>query len=273
MNDEESGFSTPLAMTVLFSLSILVMALCMLVYASEKKIISAENNVEKLNEISVLIFQMEKEIQAFKDVKCDTEDSYEIKNILTCLNEYNYEVFDVSTGINRNFISRKILSDKAFENYLRSNGMEQDCKYSWINPEFAEEDVINEIQEEHEGIDLFPLINGFPLMNIYRMDNDLLMAVLAFYRISEPEKKVSAIRGMLGLETEIKDIAEVFEISTEHPLFNLVCTKTSFFEFRIEMGDYEVKAVFAAVPDKESKKKIDRYMLIDKSVLRKECAA
>ena len=47
-------------------------------------------------------------------------------------------------------------------------------------------------------------------------------------------------------------------------------TKTAFFEFSFEKDGYEVKAVFAAVPDVNDKKKISRYMLIDKTVMKKE---
>ncbi len=270
MIDNESGFSTPLAMTVIFSLSVIVMSLSLFVYASQRKIISYENKIEIRNSIDLLISEMEREIQGLKEIKCDTYDDHEIKNLLNCLTGYEYTVCDVSTGLKRKFLSDRILCDKAFDRYLSMHEEDTDVSYAWVNPQFADEKIIEGLQKEHKKENLFPLINSFPLMNIYRMNDDLVKAVIDFYRIEEAERKTSELRSLLGRECEIKDIARVLEIGEGHPFFDLVGTKTAFFEFSFEKDGYEVKAVFAAVPDVNDKKKISRYMLIDKTVMKKE---
>lgn len=273
MSKKQNGFSTPYAITVIFSLSVLVMALSSFVFTSQKKLISYEKYASDIKDINNLISEIETELQGLKDVECDTCDNYEIEGLLNCLIGYKYSIFDVSTGIKRNFIGNKVFSDKAFKNYFLTHDETTEPLYTWINPHFVDEGFIEDLKKEHARDNLFPLVNEYPLMNIYRMNDDLIKIILDFYKIKDSERKVLELKGILGREIEIKDIARLLEISENHPFFDLVGTKTTFYELDFEKDGYEIQTIFAAVPDKKEKRKIARYMLIDKTIMKKRFTA
>lgn len=143
MKSKESGFSTAFALTVIFSLCVITLSFAMIVNANEKKINSYKSAVEARKKADAIILDIEKQIQSLKEYSSDI-DEYQIKSLVSDVCNYDFIVEDVSTGINKNFISSKILEDESVRRYMTLNEESALAKYGWINPRFADKTVLDE---------------------------------------------------------------------------------------------------------------------------------
>ena len=64
-------------------------------------------------------------------------------------------------------------------------------------------------------------------------------------------------------------MAELLGVGTSDPILDLIGTKTVFWKVGFETERSKVSAVFAAVPEKESQKKIEKYILVKKEIISK----
>ena len=95
------------------------------------------------------------------------------------------------------------------------------------------------------------------------------MAVLGYFKIKNGEQKLEQIREKLNGETSSKELAEILGISESHAVFDLIGFKTLFWKISFETDKCVCSAVFAAVPQKDNQKKIDRYILVEKDIVHK----
>lgn len=268
MENKESGFSTAFALTVIFSLCVITLSFTMIVSADEKKINAYKKNVDERKEADAVILNIEKQIQSLKDNPSDT-DEYQIRSLVSEVCSYDFTVEDVSTDINKNFISSEILENEYIRQYVLSNEEEAFREYGWINPKFAEKKVIDEVSADFENKNTFPLINNMPLLNIHFMSDSFIKAVLEYYKIKNAKQKIESIKQKLNAETTVKELAEILEVSETHSVFDLIGFKTVFWKIIFETDKYRCNAVFAAVPQKENQKKIKKYILVKKEVFNK----
>lgn len=266
MLSDERGFSTPLAMIVIFSLSIMISALCIFMVSCEKKINSYKKIIEARKDADRIIKEIEVHIQQLKENKCDL-DSYDIEVILKDICENDFSIKDVSTGINLKFMKEAFIKSNPINEYITVTGDNVFTEYSWINPKIADENILNNITEDYDSKDLFPLVNNLPPLNIHNMSEDYIKAVLDFYHINTSSEKAFLIKDKTKSEISLKEIAELLEISENHPLFDWIGTKTIFWEIKFRTSKYSVNSVFAAIPEKNNQKKIEKYILIEKNIL------
>ena len=92
MKNDESGFSTPLALTVIFSLCVITLSFCMIVATNEKKINSFEKLYESRKDINLIIDRIEKNIQGLRDYSNDI-DEYQITTLLLSDFEYDLKIY------------------------------------------------------------------------------------------------------------------------------------------------------------------------------------
>ncbi|UKI54643.1 MAG: hypothetical protein L6V90_08150 [Treponema succinifaciens] len=177
---------------------------------------------------------------------------------------FELSVSDASTGINKNFTSKVILKSKAISGCIEANREDIFAEYGWINPKFSGKAVIEQAEKDFEGKGTFPLINTFPPLNIFNMSGDFIKAVLELCRIKDAEKKTELIKGSLNPDTTIKELAEILGVGENHPVFDLLGTKTAFWKIGFETEKARACAVFAAVPEKENQRKIEKYILAEK---------
>ena len=268
MKSKESGFSTAFALTVIFSLCVITLSFAMIVNANEKKICSYKKAFDARKNANKILFNIEEKLQELKDYPSDI-DECQILSLISMECDYEITVKDVSTGINENFVSSEILEDESVRRYMTLNEEVALTEYGWINPRFADKTVLDEISLDFENKNAFPLINNTPPLNIHFMTDDFIMAVLEYFKIKNGEHKIEQIREKLNCETSSKELAKILGISESHAFFDLIGFKTLFWKISFETDKCVCSAVFAAVPQKDNQKKIDRYILVEKDIVHK----
>ena len=266
MKNHDGGFSTPLAMAAIFSLCILALPLCLATAANERRMDSYKKLTEERKKIDAAIFDLEEKIQMLKDSQSDS-DEHEILYLLSSACDFNLSVSDVSTGINKNFISKEILKNKAINDCIKANGEEIFSEYGWINPKVSDKAIVEQTSKDFEEKNTFPLVNTFPPLNIFNMSGNFIKAVLEFCGIKDAEKKTELIKDNLNPDTTEKELAEILGTGENHPVFELLGTKTAFWKVDFETEKARACAVFAAVPEKENQRKIEKYILVEKKIL------
>lgn len=265
MYRNEKGFSTPIALTVIFSLCLLVLSVILLVYTNEKKInsykkqIIAEKNAEKL------LQDIGEEIQFFKEEENDNPGAIAAEKLLAKYSQNNISLADVSTGINKEFLKDEILESNALVQYLATDDA-QLSEYGWINPKYAGQSKIEQINNDFGNNVPFPIINEFPAYNLFEMKTDFLSAILAFNKINEPEDKAEKIKNLLPETVNIEKLCEILGVQKSHPVFDFLGTKTVFWKVSFETEECNTNAVFAAVPQKDDRKKIEKYVLVERHI-------
>lgn len=268
MKSKESGFSTAFALTVIFSLCVITLSFAMIVNANEKKINSYKSAVEARKKADAIILDIEKQIQSLKEYSSDI-DEYQIRSLVSDVCNYDFIVEDVSTGINKSFVSSEILENESIQQYIISNEETAFTEYGWINPKFADKAVLDGISKDFENKNTFPLTNNTPPLNIHFMTDDFIRAVLEYYKIKNADRKIEIIKEKLNAETTAKELAKILEVSESHAVFDLIGFKTLFWKISFETDKCGCSAVFAAVPQKDNQKKIDRYILVEKDIAHK----
>lgn len=258
----EEGFSTPVALIVIFSLCLLVISVVMLVYTNEKKIDSYKRQIVAEKKAEKLLQDIGKEIQSLKEDENDSPDAIAKEKLLAKYKEENVTVSDVSTGINQEFLKDEILESESVIQYLAADDA-QLSDYGWINPKYAEQSIVNQVETDFGESAPFPIINDFPLYNIFEMTTDFLTTILSFNNITEPEDKAEKIKNLLPENINIEKLCEILGVQKNHPVFDFLGTKTIFWKVTFETEEYKTSAVFAAVPQKDDKKKIDKYVLVE----------
>lgn len=270
MENNEEGFSSAFALTVIFSLCVIVLSFAMLVLADEKKINAYKKSIEAQKEAESVIYNIEKSLQKLKESSCDSNEA-EVRALISDVIKYDFSVKDVSTGINKNFISEKIIENEAIRQYILMSEEEAFTEYGWINPKFTDISFIEKVLKDYKNKNIFPLVNSMPGLNIHFMSEDFIKAILKYFNIKNADEKVQKIKDNLAPETGLKEIAELLELSESHPVFELIGLKTAFWEIRFETERCNCRAVYAAVPDRENQKKIEKYILAEKEILKKGC--
>ncbi|MDO4505666.1 MAG: hypothetical protein Q4B64_01825 [Spirochaetales bacterium] len=265
--NEESGFTTPLAMAVIFSLSLASMIFFMFVASVNKKINSYKRAVESRKEMEYVTRRIEEKLQ---DLKLEASDIDErcVSFLISDACDYNYTIRDVSTGINRNFASEEFIKNKAIGEYINFHE-ESLVDYGWLNPKISEKAVVEEVVNDFGNGKTYPLLNSFPPFNVFFMDSDFLRAVFEYAGLKEVEKKANMVLENLNADTTVNEIATLIGVEEKHQLFDLIGLKTSFWQVEFESDACRCTAIYAAVPKKEQQREIERYMLVDRKIFPK----
>jgi hypothetical protein len=264
MSSNENGFSTAFAMTVIFSLCVIILSFVMLVAANEKKINAYRKLIDSRKETDSIVFSIEETLQVLKEYPNDIDEQY-IASLISSVCDYDFTVEDVSTGINKNFASENFLENEAILQYIFSNEDSAFVEYGWINQKIVDQASLEGCIKDFENKNIFPLLNNLPPLNIYFMNDDFIKSVLEYSNIKNGDKKLERIRENLNAETTSKELAGILEVSENHSLFDLVGFKTIFWQISFDTDKCRCIAVFAAVPKKESQKEIDKYILVKKN--------
>lgn len=268
MKSDERGFSTPLALTVIFSLSIIIISYAMFVASGERKIISYQNFINEKKEVEKIIKEISKSIQYLKYENIDTDDSVVINQIKTDFNKYNLSIEDVSSFVNVNFLKKEIIESEPFTIYLNK----YDCKtsdYGWINPKYADSEIIESIKKDFSKNDKLIFFNKFPFYNIFKMDSELLLAVFQYFKIDEPEEKIAKIYGLNDYDINKKEIAKILNVNENSGIFDFISTKTVFWKCTFETNFFNVQIVYGLIPDPVKEEEILEYRIIERKIMQK----
>lgn len=268
MIKNERGFSTPLALAVIISLTTVVLAYAMYVSTTERKICSYQSLVTDKKKAEKILADLSDKIQLLTKEVNDTDNSFIVENIETEFEEYNLKLKDVSSAVNELFLKKEILESEAFAIYLNRLDCEK-TEYGWINPKYANEEFLEGIKKDFNDKDNLFFINTYPLYNLFKMDPDLLLAVLRYNNVKEPEEAINKLSRFNENDINKKELAKIFEISEDSSVFDFIGTKTGFWKAVFETDVYIVEAVFAAVPNNSNKEGIKEYKLVERKISHK----
>ena len=265
MFSSEKGFSTPIALIVIFSLCLMTLSVIILVYTNEKKLNSYKRKIVAEKKAENLLLDISEKIQLIKDEKNDFPGAASIEYLLAKYRQNNLILTDVSTGINKEFLKDEILESRALSQYLSTEDA-QLSEYGWINPKYADNTKIEQIENDFGDNSFFPVINEFPAYNLFAMNIDFLTAILSFHKISEAEDKAEKIKNLTPENLSDEKLCEILGVQRNHSVFDFLGTKTVFWNVSFETEDCMANAVFAAIPQKNDKKEIEKYVLVERHI-------
>lgn len=264
MNDD--GFSTPFAMTVIFSLSIFALSLSLLITATGKKIGTYKNHILAQKEADSIIFNLEDDFQSFKNDPCDSGTSAAFVRLLKKYSEYDLSLEDASTGINRNFFPEKFYESDGIKDYVAFYSDDSFVDYGWVNSKYASKETLESIASDFGEEKVFPIVNSYPLLNIYSMSCDFLRAILEYCGIKDADEKSIRLKEFLYHDLEQEEMSRLLDIEPTDSVFDFLGTKTVFWKAKFETQRCRAEAIIALVPKKDNPRSIDSYRLIEKKI-------
>ena len=269
MINKEQGFSTLLAMTVIFSLCVIILVIGTLILSMNKKVHSIENIYTNTTKIENVLSEIQTDIQFLVDLQVDTFEDSRFNNFMAKYSPYDFVISDVSTGINELFMSEDFINSTIIYKLLRNDYEAIETDYGWLNKKYANNDFLQELENDFSSSDLYPFVNELPLNNIYFMDIDYLQALLEYNNIKDVESKIIDIENNLHNIKQKEDLCTILNCNVSHPVFDFIGTKTTFWKITFDMDDNFVEAIIAAIPKRNKLDEIDHYELITKNIKRK----
>jgi hypothetical protein len=250
-----------------------------------------------------LLYEITGAIQPLKNREYDHRDSDLLDSLKNRYRAYNLEITDLSSGYHLDFLSDDDLEDSEIASFLfvsgnaaqyigfrNSRGISTDreplkpfirqeawdscVSYGWINlthtGSYAFRQAIREFgSSQADG--LFPLVNGFPLINVNTVDPDMLAPLITrpAFKIEKPDEKMRNLKDRLMVRpVSVADISSLLNISVTNPIFSYLGTKTAFWGISLRIPPrMRIEAVLAAIPDRYGERQdIDKYVLIDRSI-------
>lgn len=267
----EDGFITQNFLILVFIFFVMIISILYLVNVSNKKVQCEENIYNEKNEARLVLNNFEKDIQC---LSLNLEDNFvndEYLSLLQKYEQYKISISDVSTKINTMFLKSEILENKYIQELLFSEKENIQTSYGWINPFCSSKELVmatlSDFSKDSRG-KLFPLINDFPLYNIYCMSRDFIFAILDLNKIENAEEKATLLyqqaqNNILSLD----EIKKTLGVKGSHSVMNFLGTKTTFLNVKFQIQKCYVDAVFAVVPSKTNV--IEKYILIEKKIMYK----
>lgn len=273
MNKRE-GFSTPPLLLIIFSLCVMLLAIATVINSRNQKLKAYKKYYEKKDEAECILENVLENFQVLKDEKVDNERSFGIQSVLEKNNEYSLCVKDISTGINKRFLDKKIIENEEIQKLCDFYVEDIITDYSWCNKNVCGDAVVKKIQNEFEENDVgifFPLVNELSLFNVYNMSEPFIFAILKLCDIPNAKEKANELyTKCLYEDIDKKEIAKVLEVSESNIVTNYLGCKTTFWKVYFETEFFIVQAVIAGVPYKKEKvTEIEKYILIEKEIIEK----
>ncbi len=265
--DLENGYYTPQAMILIFSLCTIIMSLNILLFCKQNKINAYKKLYKTKSEVNKIIEYLIEDFNYIANSNVDCIHNEVIQTIINKYSEHNISIEDVSTKINKDFLSSKIYEKQEIQELIFQYGSEIITEYGWMNAHLSDEQIIKASREDFETDDIFPIVNNLPLYNVYFMNEDFLRAILSINKINEVEHKVQKLINEINdksKEVDIEMICKLLEISKDHALFNYIGTKTTFWKINMNIYKTDVKIILAGIPNRESK--ITYYKIIEKDL-------
>lgn len=268
MKDSSSGFSSVYALTVIFILLVIMMSVSLYFGTEIKKAERIESLYEREAIADSVMLNVLEDFQDLIVAEFDFVQTEELLKIRRKYESYKLEISDVSTGINKSFLSEKVKAGLETEKLVEVKGEDIIVSYGWINEKYAEESFIAALHEEHRMEDLFPLVCSFPFNNVNFMEEEHIEAVLKYFEIKESKKKAYEIVRKQDYGISEEQLLGILKCKKEAKVLDFLGVKTSFWELKMEVADFKINAVIAAVPDKENQRKVSKYILIKKNIKR-----
>lgn len=275
---KEDGFTIPSFLFITFSLSVMVIAIASLVNSYNKKIEVIKDSYYDENCANTMLQDILDDFQSLANIETDNSRNEIFGFLHNKYLENNIVIKDVSTSINRNFLSKEILNNKYIQEYCLNKSNEFFTDYGWINTKCIDSASLLEIKKTFNFNDLYPLVNSLPLYNVNYMNEDFLLTILNTFKIDNAKEKAkNIIINCNEKDLEKEDLLKLLNVNSSNQVMFFLGTKTTFWNITFETNKCNVKAILAGVPFKTDKIfNIEKYILIEKTIspksLRKNAA-
>jgi hypothetical protein len=291
------------ALIILFFLASLAAGSAIFLSANMTYFQRNSHNAEEKHNADVLLREIVAEMQPLKNFEYDDERNVVLDRLTSAYAAYGLGFTDLSSGFHLDFLTDADLQEKNLREYLftggnaanfiawrETNGLSTDknkwrlflkeealrscVSYGYIHDTQTDSFAFRSVSRSFNNAtsdQLFPLVNGFPLININMAPVEILSPLIRrpSFKIEKAELKLETLENkLLQGPVMISDISSFLDIPKDHALFGYLGTKTAFWEivFQYRPGMY-VTAVVAAVPVKDGEiQEIDEYRLIDRSI-------
>lgn len=267
--NNSNAFSTPLAISIIFSLLVVLLSLSFLLSSNQRLIALYQKQNLNDMEIKQIVDEMKKDFQELVNYKEDTETGIFQIRMYSKYAGLNICIKDVSTGINKRFLNKDILDNKAFKTLLTDEYCSYETDYGWINSLYIEKSELDLIKADFQTEDLYPLVNSLPLYNINFMNEVFLQAVLEYCGIKNANEKAYEIIMRKDEIHNNEELAKILGCTQNHHVFNFLGFKTTFWKVSFENQGCDVEVIFAAFPEKENGRKIYEYKKVGKILKKK----
>jgi hypothetical protein len=245
--------------------------------------------------IAAMLTDMEERLQSLASFDADYPDHPVLVDIMNAYAAQGLVISDVSSGIHLDFLPDSDLAQPAlaaflfatgtpdafiawrnaaglshtvdaWEPFLTSEGKDCCAAYGWVQVRLRDSFAFASVAASFGASDeasLFPLVNDQALINVNAVDRRLLQPLLkraewkiAAEKINNLERKLEA--GPLAEG----DVRATLGLPPEHLVYRYLGVKTQFWELRFTEAPYQVRAVAAALPDRNSPA-VKAYQLIE----------
>ncbi len=157
----EQGFINNNVLVILFIMCILLGGVFLISASFRKNIFSYKKQYEKISSAENLLKNIEIDMQDFLNYEEDLPQSAHIVNLIQKYEDFDFTITDVSSGINKNFLTQEQL-DLIESEYT-------EVEYGWCNKKAYKE----EIQDNYKGLmrkNEKIVLNELPVSNINFLD-------------------------------------------------------------------------------------------------------
>jgi hypothetical protein len=150
--------------------------------------------------------------------------------------------------------------------FLTSEGKACCAAYGWVQVRLRDSFAFNTIAASfgvRDEASLFPLVNDQALINVNAADRRLLRPLLQRAEWKIAPEKIQNLEKRLDTGPLVEgDVRAIFGLPPEHLAYRYLGVKTQFWELRFTEAPYKVRAVAAALPDR-NRPAVERYQLIE----------
>ncbi len=263
----QHGYSSVGALVVVFILSFGTLMLAFFASALIKYSDAYRRHYDKQEIALSVLDRLTESMQLLVNDECDNDYSSNRCNVIDLYSDYDLALDDISSRINIRFLHESIAENQDIAGLISLKGDEIETDYGWVSMYFSSQKILDAVHSSFSSDSLFPLINRFPIFNLFYTDPDLLTALLKAVKIKDAADKSvllnSRVQSGSLSDSEISRILGVKESSKELDLFGV---KTSFWRAKFHAGDCSVTAIYAAIPNDENARTVERYVLIEKEL-------
>ena len=261
--NSNEGFATITALLFIFSLSLILSALFMLVFSSSKKISAWERGIAKEKEIDSFIDEFISDVQVLRNDIVDSKFAENRTTLIEKYKDYSLTLSDISTGVNKSVFSKEILRDRNISRIAEKHKSD----YGWINPLYAEREQIKSVLDNWDAKntdDVFPIFCKIPLYNIFEMSDDFILAILDYFKIPQSSDKLKTLKEAMRNPSFTREVLKkALLLSDTSSVLDFLGIKSVFYKAELKKDDYKIELIIAAVPYRyEKTRDVQGYTLI-----------
>lgn len=165
---KQDGFANSNVLIIISSMCILLGGYLSLSSAAKKTFRTYKNYYSSIEDAEQLLMNLENDFQNFLQYEEDSISSPHIIDIISKYSDFQIQIEDISSGINKNFIPESTI-EKISGNYTES-------KYGWANTHIVDNLIKEKMISQVGNDNLYIFLNELPVSNINFLDSETFHA-------------------------------------------------------------------------------------------------